>query len=57
VLHQWGEPGAGYRHPPDHYGAPNGAFPAGYGHYLVTEIRGDWVDAIDLRGDLNWSTQ
>lgn len=28
----------------------------GDGRFPVTEIRGDWVDAIDLRGQVFWST-
>ena len=42
--------------PPRHWGSPNGAFPMPDGHFLVTEINGDWVDAIDLRGKVYWST-
>jgi DNA-binding beta-propeller fold protein YncE len=52
----WGSPNAGYHDPPHHYGAPNGALPMGHGRFLVTEIRGDWVDAIDLHGHVFWST-
>ncbi|MFZ2012569.1 MAG: hypothetical protein WAV00_01965 [Nocardioides sp.] len=52
----WGSPGLGYHDPPRHYGAPNGAFPIGHGRFLVTEIRGDWVDEIDLHGHVFWST-
>jgi hypothetical protein len=55
VLRQWGETGHGYHHPPDHYGAPNGVFPMSDGHFLVTEIRGDWVDSIDLAGHVSWT--
>jgi DNA-binding beta-propeller fold protein YncE len=36
--------------PPQTYGSPNGAFPMENGHYLVTEINGDWVDEVDLAG-------
>jgi len=39
-----------YHDPPAHWGSPNGAFPMANGHYLVTEINGDWVDEIDLTG-------
>lgn len=38
--------------PPDHFGSPNGAFPMSNGHYLVTEINGDWVDEMDLSGTI-----
>lgn len=54
-LQEWGHPGHGYHHPPDHYGAPNGVFPTPDGRFLVTEIRGDWVDSIDLNGHVYWS--
>jgi hypothetical protein len=36
--------------PPARFGSPNGAFPMTDGHYLVTEINGDWVDEMDLSG-------
>lgn len=42
----WGDPTRGYHDPPRAYGAPNGAFPMGDGRFLVTEICGDWVDAV-----------
>ncbi len=42
--------------PPRHWGSPNGAFPMPDGHVLVTEINGDWVDAIDLHGTVHWTT-
>jgi DNA-binding beta-propeller fold protein YncE len=42
--------------PPQHWGSPNGVFPIGHGRYLVTEINGDWVDAIDLNGTVFFST-
>jgi hypothetical protein len=54
-LRHWGDVNHGYHQPPHHYGAPNGAFPMGHGRFLVTEIRGDWVDAIDLHGHVFWS--
>ncbi len=38
--------------PPAHFGSPNGAFPMTNGHYLVTEINGDWVDEMDLAGTI-----
>jgi len=43
-------------HPPALFGSPNGVFPLTDGHFLVTEINGDWVDNIDLRGHVYWST-
>lgn len=42
--------------PPRHWGSPNGVFPMSNGHYLVTEINSDWVDAITLNGSVAWST-
>ncbi|HZU74273.1 MAG TPA: hypothetical protein VE990_16035 [Acidimicrobiales bacterium] len=39
-----------YHAPPAHWGSPNGAFPMANGHYIVTEINGDWVDEIGLDG-------
>ncbi|MGH8888742.1 MAG: PQQ-binding-like beta-propeller repeat protein [Acidothermaceae bacterium] len=54
-LEQWGVPGHGYHQPPQFYGAPNGVFPIADGRFLVTEIRGDWVDSIDLAGHVFWS--
>lgn len=41
--------------PPTRYGSPNGAFPLSDGHFLVTEINGDWVDDIGPKGRLYWS--
>jgi len=42
--------------PPRTWGSPNGAFPLAGGGMLVTEIYGDWVDALSRRGRLLWST-
>lgn len=39
-----------YHAPPTHWGSPNGAFPMRNGHFLVTEINGDWVDELTLSG-------
>ncbi len=36
--------------PPARWGSPNGAFPMRNGHFLVTEINGDWVDEMTLGG-------
>jgi hypothetical protein len=43
--------------PPRRFGSPNGAFPMTNGKYLVTEINGDWVNAVRLSGHVSWSTQ
>ncbi len=42
--------------PPQRWGSPNGMFPTPDGHYLVTEINGDWVDSIGIDGHVYWST-
>ncbi len=42
--------------PPLRFGSPNGAFPMTNGHYLITEINGDWVDEMTLSGKVLWST-
>ncbi len=42
--------------PPRRFGSPNGAFPMTNGRYLVTEINGDWVNAMSLSGHVYWST-
>jgi hypothetical protein len=39
-----------YHGPPAHWGSPNGAFPMRNGHFLVTEINGDWVNELTLAG-------
>ncbi|MGO8888591.1 MAG: hypothetical protein ACLQB1_02615 [Streptosporangiaceae bacterium] len=41
--------------PPRRFGSPNGAFPMTSGHYLVTEINGDWADEMSLSGKVSWS--
>jgi len=41
--------------PPRQFAQPNGAFPLTNGHYLITEILGDWVDEMSLRGHVYWS--
>ena len=39
-----------YHNPPARFGSPNGSFPMTNGHYVVTEINGDWVDEMGLNG-------
>ena len=57
LLHAIGQGGGGCVHQPPHrFGSPNGAFPLTDGHYLVTEINGDWVDEMSLTGQVSWST-
>jgi hypothetical protein len=41
--------------PPVTFGSPNGVFPLEDGNFLVTEINGDWVDEMSLRGHVYWS--
>ncbi|MGH3422785.1 MAG: hypothetical protein ACRDOD_24700, partial [Streptosporangiaceae bacterium] len=41
--------------PPRRFGSPNGAFPMTNGHYLITEINGDWADEMSLGGAVSWS--
>jgi DNA-binding beta-propeller fold protein YncE len=51
-----GQDGYGCWHsPPVTWGSPNGAFPMTNGKYLVTEINGDWVNALRLPGHVSWS--
>jgi hypothetical protein len=45
-----------YHNPPQRFGSPNGAFPMTDGNYLITEINGDWVDAMTPSGQILWST-
>jgi outer membrane protein assembly factor BamB len=45
-----------YHQPPARWGSPNGAFPMADGHYLITEINGDWVDSLSLNGSVGFST-
>ncbi len=42
--------------PPRRFGSPNGAFPMTNGHYLVTEINGDWANEMSLGGPGSGST-
>jgi outer membrane protein assembly factor BamB len=42
--------------PPRAWGSPNGAFPLRGGGVLVTEINGDWVDALSATGRVLWTT-
>jgi outer membrane protein assembly factor BamB len=52
-----GSPVQGCVHyPPRAWASPNGAFPLAEGGALVTEIEGDWVDALSPSGRVLWST-
>jgi DNA-binding beta-propeller fold protein YncE len=57
VSWQQGTVGSCVHNPPRQYGSPNGVFPLLNGHYLVTEINGDWVDEIDTSGNVYWSAR
>jgi outer membrane protein assembly factor BamB len=50
-----GGPGTCRHDPPARFGSPNGGFPLPDGHFLVAEIRGDWVDEIDRAGKVYWA--
>lgn len=52
---QLGINGRCVHNPPKTFGSPNGAFPMKDGRYLITEINGDWVDAMTLDGTVSWS--
>ncbi|MDA8207559.1 MAG: hypothetical protein M0Z92_01030 [Actinomycetota bacterium] len=41
-----------YHNPPARFGSPNGSFPMTNGHFVVTEINGDWVDEMGLNGTI-----
>jgi len=53
---QLGTTGTCQHQPPAYLGSPNGAFPMRDGRFLVTEINGDWVNAMNLNGSVAWST-
>jgi hypothetical protein len=55
-LAQLGTTGSCHHQPPTCFGSPNGVFPMRDEHFLVTEINGDWVDAMSLNGSIAWST-
>jgi hypothetical protein len=55
VRRQLGTTGLCGHDPPTLFGSPNGAFPLTDGHFLITEINGDWVDELDLHGHVYWS--
>ena len=55
ISWQEGVTGSCTHKPPLRYGSPNGVFPLPDGHFLVTEINGDWVDEIDTAGNVYWT--
>jgi hypothetical protein len=57
LVRALGSPARGCVHaPPQAWASPNGAFPLLNGGFLVTEIEGDWVDALAPSGRVLWST-
>lgn len=52
---QLGVTGRCVHNPPKTFGSPNGAFPMKDGRYLVTEINGNWADAMTLKGKVSWA--
>jgi hypothetical protein len=56
IARQLGNTSSACAHePPRQFAQPNGAFPLTDGHYLITEILGDWVDEMNLDGHVYWS--
>ena len=57
ITRQFGSPSSACitHHPPAQFAQPNGAFPLTDGHFLITEILGDWVDEMSLDGHVSWS--
>jgi PQQ-like domain len=56
ITRQLGSTSTACAHEPSRqFAQPNGAFPLHDGHYLITEILGDWVDEMSLGGHVYWS--
>ena len=55
IIRQVGSTAACGHDPPRQFAQPNGAFPLNDGHFLITEILGDWVDEMSLDGHVYWS--
>ena len=57
ITRQFGSPSSACitHHPAAQFAQPNGAFPLTDGHFLITEILGDWVDEMSLTGHVSWS--
>ena len=55
ITRQFGSASACGHEPPRQFALPNGAFPLKDGHFLITEILGDWVDEMSLDGHVYWS--
>ncbi len=49
-LHVFGTTTVCAHGPPNEFGSPNGVFPMSNGHYVVSEINGNWIDEIGLDG-------
>ena len=55
ITRQFGSTSACGHEPPRQFAQPNGAFPLTGGHFLITQILGDWVDEMSLDGQVYWS--
>ncbi|MBI3429099.1 MAG: PQQ-binding-like beta-propeller repeat protein [Actinobacteria bacterium] len=52
---QLGVSGRCVHNPPKTFGSPNGIFPMKDGRFLVSEINGNWIDAMTLTGKVSWA--
>ena len=57
IVRQYGTSGVCRHDPPTSFGAVNGDTPAPDGGVLVSEIPGQWIDAIAANGSLRWSVR
>ena len=57
IVRQYGTSGVCHHDPPASFGAVNGDTPAPGGGVLVSEIPGQWIDAISANGRLRWSVR
>ena len=57
IVRQYGTSGVCRHDPPTSFGAVNGDTPTPDGGVLVSEIPGQWIDAIAANGRLRWSVR
>jgi N-acetylneuraminic acid mutarotase len=57
IVRQYGSSGDCRHDPPFRFGAVNGDTPTPDGGVLVSEIPGQWIDAINANGTLRWSVR
>ena len=57
IVRQYGTSGVCHHDPPTSFGAVNGDTPTPDGGVLVSEIPGQWIDAIAANGSLRWSVR